>query len=123
VPEVIAEEHAGQVDVVKLNVDENPAPAQEYGIMLVPTLAVFPGGEVVRRVVGERAQHAVNQLTTRDSGRAWQFPVSASALSARIHSPSGLGQDRSIFRAIRGIVRGIGYWPARGERRPDPVMR
>jgi len=42
VPEVIAEEHAGQVDVVKLNVDENPAPAQEYGIMLVPTLAVFP---------------------------------------------------------------------------------
>jgi thioredoxin 1 len=42
--EAIAAERAGQVDVVKVNVDENPGIAQRYGIMLVPTINLFAGG-------------------------------------------------------------------------------
>jgi thioredoxin 1 len=57
--DAIAAEHAGQVDVVKLNVDENPETAQKYSIMLVPTLNVFSGGEVVKQVIGARSKSAL----------------------------------------------------------------
>lgn len=54
--EVIAAEHADKIDVVKLNVDENPETAQKYAIMLVPTLSLFSGGEIVRQVIGARSK-------------------------------------------------------------------
>jgi thioredoxin 1 len=57
--EAIAAEHAGQVDVVKLNTDENPATTARYGIMHVPTISVFSGGEVVAQVVGARSKSAL----------------------------------------------------------------
>ena len=57
--DAIASEHAGQIDVVKLNVDENPETAQKYAIMLVPTLNVFSGGEVVKQVIGARSKSAL----------------------------------------------------------------
>ena len=48
--EAIAEEHGDKLDIVKLNVDENPKVAQKYGILNIPTLGVFKNGEVVRKV-------------------------------------------------------------------------
>ena len=57
--EAIAAEHADKLDVVKLNVDENPQTAQRYGIMLVPTLNLFRGGEVVKQVLGARSKSAL----------------------------------------------------------------
>ena len=57
--EAIAAEHAGQVDVVKLNVDENPRTAQRYGILHVPTMDLFRGGEVVKQVIGARSKSAL----------------------------------------------------------------
>jgi thioredoxin 1 len=57
--EAIAAEHTGQVDVVKLNVDENPRTAQRYGILHVPTMDLFRGGEVVRQVIGARSKAAL----------------------------------------------------------------
>ena len=57
--DAIAAEHAGQVDVVKLNVDENPKTAQKYGILLIPTLNLFHGGEVVRQVIGAKSKSAL----------------------------------------------------------------
>jgi thioredoxin 1 len=54
--DAIAAEHAGQVDVVKVNVDENPQIVQKYGILLVPTLSMFSGGEVVKQVIGARSK-------------------------------------------------------------------
>jgi thioredoxin 1 len=57
--EAIAAEQAGKVGVVKVNVDENPQTAQRYGIMLVPTLNLFSGGEVVRQVIGAKSKSAL----------------------------------------------------------------
>lgn len=57
--EAIAEEHADQIDVVKLNTDENPVTAQKYGILAVPTVSVFAGGEVVKQMLGARPKSAL----------------------------------------------------------------
>ena len=57
--EEIAQEHGDKVDVVKLNIEENPQTAQKYGIMLIPTLNVFSGGEVVKQVVGAKSKSAL----------------------------------------------------------------
>ena len=57
--ESIAAEHAGKLDVVKVNVDENQQTARRYGIMLVPTLNLFRGGEVVKQVMGARSRSAL----------------------------------------------------------------
>lgn len=57
--EAIAAEHAGRVDVVKLNVDENPETARRYGVLLVPSLHLFRGGAVVREVIGARSKSAL----------------------------------------------------------------
>jgi thioredoxin 1 len=45
--EAIAEEHGDKLDIVKLNVDENPQVTQKYNILNIPTLGVFSGGDVV----------------------------------------------------------------------------
>ena len=57
--EAIASEHAGQVDVVKLNTDENPATTQRYHVLAIPTVAVFSGGQVVKQVLGARSKSAL----------------------------------------------------------------
>lgn len=51
--EEIAAEYAGKVIVGKLNVDENPAVATRYDILSIPTLLVFSGGQVVKKLVGQ----------------------------------------------------------------------
>ncbi len=48
----IAQQYEGQIKVVKLNTDENPATASNYGIRSIPTLMIFKGGERVDMVVG-----------------------------------------------------------------------
>ena len=57
--DAIAAEYSGQIDVVKLNVDENPQTVREYGIMLVPTLGLFAGGQVVKQVIGAKSKSAL----------------------------------------------------------------
>ncbi len=57
--EEIASEHADKIDVVKLNVDQNPAVAQKYGIMNIPTLGVFLNGQVVKEIVGAKPKSAL----------------------------------------------------------------
>jgi thioredoxin 1 len=57
--EEIASEHADKIDVVKLNVDDNPVTSQKYRILNIPTLSVFKGGEVVKEIVGARPKSAL----------------------------------------------------------------
>ena len=48
----IAQQYEGQIKVVKLNTDENPNVASQYGIRSIPTLMIFKGGQKVDMVVG-----------------------------------------------------------------------
>jgi thioredoxin 1 len=52
--EQIATEHADKIDVVKLNIDENPQTAAAYRITSIPTMAVISGGQVVKTIVGAK---------------------------------------------------------------------
>jgi thioredoxin 1 len=50
--EQIANEYKGKIKVCKLNVDEAPKTASSYGIMNIPTLAIFKNGKVVDKIIG-----------------------------------------------------------------------
>ncbi len=50
--EQIAAAYPGRVRIAKLNVDENPETPGMYGVMGLPTLLVFKGGELVETLVG-----------------------------------------------------------------------
>ena len=55
----IAEEHAGKIRIVKLNVDENPGTTMKYGITGIPAMKVFRGGQEVKEIVGARPKQAL----------------------------------------------------------------
>ena len=48
----IAAQYEGKIKVVKLNTDNNPNVASQYGIRSIPTLMIFKGGQKVETVVG-----------------------------------------------------------------------
>ena len=50
----ISVEYSEKVEVVKVNVDDNPAIAAEYGITSIPAVYLFQGGEVKSTVIGAR---------------------------------------------------------------------
>jgi thioredoxin 1 len=60
--EAVAEKYAGNARVVKLNVDENPAVSQRYGIKGIPTLILFKGGKEEERVVGATSKEAISRM-------------------------------------------------------------
>ena len=50
--EEIAEEYDGQLKVAKLDVDQNPQVATQFGIMSIPTMILFKDGKAVERLIG-----------------------------------------------------------------------
>jgi len=50
--EELSNEMAGKVKIVKLNVDENPRVAAQFGIRSIPTLMIFKGGQLAAQKVG-----------------------------------------------------------------------
>ncbi|HIF32540.1 MAG: thioredoxin [Pirellulaceae bacterium] len=48
----LATEYSGSASVGKVNIDDCPGIAQEYGVASIPTLLVFKGGEISDRFVG-----------------------------------------------------------------------
>ncbi|MDQ0950912.1 thioredoxin 1 [Streptomyces phaeochromogenes] len=59
--ESIAAEHGDKIEIVKLNIDENPAVAARYGVMSIPTLHLYKGGEVVQTIVGAKPKAALER--------------------------------------------------------------
>ena len=58
--EEISAELAGKVKVAKLNIDENPELAAQFGVRSIPTLAIFKGGEVADISVGAKPKTALS---------------------------------------------------------------
>ena len=54
VVEELAEDYDGKVNFVKINVDDSPKIASQYGIMSIPTLMVFKDGKPVANIIGFR---------------------------------------------------------------------
>lgn len=52
----LADELGDQVQIAKLNVDDNPDIAMRYNVMSIPTLLVFDGGDVQKRLVGAKGK-------------------------------------------------------------------
>ena len=50
--EQMSEEYDGRAKICRVNVDENQALAQKYGVMSIPTLLFFKGGEIEDQAIG-----------------------------------------------------------------------
>jgi len=55
----LAKEYQGKLKVCKVNVDEASDVAGKYGVMSIPTFAIFKGGEIVDTFVGALSQQAL----------------------------------------------------------------
>jgi thioredoxin 1 len=54
--EEIATEQVGKVQIMKLNVDDNPDLARRFDVMSIPTLIVFSNGQAAKRMVGAKGK-------------------------------------------------------------------
>jgi thioredoxin 1 len=59
VVEEIGRDKGDALKVVKLNIDDNPDATRTYGVMSIPSLILFKGGQEVARVVGARPKDAI----------------------------------------------------------------
>ena len=57
--EDLACDKAGQIKVVKINVDQNPTTAGRFNIQSIPTLILFKNGQAVETMVGAMSKHAL----------------------------------------------------------------
>jgi thioredoxin 1 len=62
--EEISNELDGKIQIAKLNIDENLNVTRDFGVMSIPTLLLFKGGEVVARLVGAKPKGALVQELT-----------------------------------------------------------
>ncbi|GAA2674686.1 MULTISPECIES: thioredoxin [Nonomuraea] len=52
--EEISKEYGDKLEIVKLNIDENPNVPRDYGVLQIPTMNVYKGGEVVKQIIGAK---------------------------------------------------------------------
>jgi thioredoxin 1 len=57
----IAEERSEEIRLVKVNIDEEPALAQKYGIVSIPTIVLFRGGEPAAAAIGAQPKSAIER--------------------------------------------------------------
>ena len=65
VVEEIAREYSEQLKAAKLNVDDNPQTARQYGVMSIPTLIVFKGTQEVGRSVADTHADSIAALLAK----------------------------------------------------------
>jgi len=59
--EELAAEYDGKIKIVKLDADQNPKSVQDYGIVSIPTMNFYVGGELVKSVIGARPKAAITE--------------------------------------------------------------
>lgn len=57
--EQISNEHGDKLEIVKLNVDDNPETAMKYQITSIPAMKLYSGGEVVKTLIGAKPKPAI----------------------------------------------------------------
>lgn len=62
--EEVAKDMEGKAVVGKVNVDENPGVAGKYGVMSIPTIMIFKGGQPVKQFVGVQSKEALMSALT-----------------------------------------------------------
>lgn len=66
--EQLSAENGAAVKIVKVNVDESPGVATNFGISAIPTLMLFKDGQVVERFVGVQPKHKLQEAINQASG-------------------------------------------------------
>ena len=61
----IADDYVGKVRVGKCDIDTNPKVSAQFGIMSIPTLLLFKGGEVIGQLVGAASRPKVEELVKK----------------------------------------------------------
>jgi thioredoxin 1 len=62
----LSSEYQGRVSMVKINVDDNPAIAQQLGVSSIPTLMLFKGGQLADRVLGAMPKAELKRFLDRN---------------------------------------------------------
>lgn len=65
--EEIADEFSGKAKIVKINVDENPAMAAQYGVRSIPMMIVFKGGQAVEQLLGNLPKENIVEALSKHS--------------------------------------------------------
>lgn len=60
--EAVAEKYLSNTRVLKLDIDDNPAVSQRYGIKSIPTLILFKGGKEEERLVGATSKETISRM-------------------------------------------------------------
>jgi thioredoxin 1 len=55
----IAAEYSDKIEIVKVNVDEEPQLAMQYGVTGIPLMGIFQGGQLVKQMVGAKPKQAI----------------------------------------------------------------
>ena len=66
--EALANEHAGRLQVGKLNIDDHPGIAGQFGVRSIPTLILFKGGKPVDQIVGAVPKSKLEEMVNKHGG-------------------------------------------------------
>jgi thioredoxin 1 len=66
----LAQQHQGRIKFTKVNVDENQETADRFQVLSIPTLMVFEGGEIQKKLIG-----AVPRRRLEDELSSWLVPA------------------------------------------------
>ncbi len=64
--EDLAKDYSGKVNIVKVNVDENPLTAREYSVRSIPMLIFFNKGEIRESMLGSRPKEQLSAMIERN---------------------------------------------------------
>ncbi|HTY16781.1 MAG TPA: thioredoxin [Myxococcota bacterium] len=64
----LAGSYAGQIKIVKMNVDENPSTPARYNVRAIPTILAFKGGVVIEQITGAAAKAKFDAMAKKLTG-------------------------------------------------------